>query len=116
MNILITGSDGFIGRHLKQKLLENKNYSVFELKSEKKDIAVEEIKLKNIDHVIHLAAKSFVPESWVNPYPFYRTNVLGAANVLEYCRKTGCNLTALSSYIYGEPIYLPISEEHPIRP
>lgn len=116
MNILITGSDGFIGKHLKQKLLENKNYSVFGLNRNKKDIAVDEIKLKNIDHVIHLAAKSFVPKSWVNPYPFYRTNVLGAANVLEYCRKAECDLTVLSSYIYGKPIHLPINEEHPIRP
>ena len=70
----------------------------------------------HIDHVIHLAAKSFVPESWDNPYIYYRTNVLGAANVLEYCRKTECDLTALSSYIYGKPTHLPISEKHPIRP
>jgi nucleoside-diphosphate-sugar epimerase len=116
MNILVTGSSGFIGKHLKQKLLKDKNNSVFELNSDRGDIAIKEIKYKKIDHVIHLAAKSFVPESWENPYLFYRTNVLGAANVLEFCCKTECDLTALSSYIYGKPIYLPISEEHPIRP
>ena len=116
MNILVTGSSGFIGKHLIKELLKDKNNSVFELNSDWGDIAIKEIKLKKIDHVIHLAAKSFVPESWEDPYPFYRTNVLGAANVLEFCRKNECDLTALSSYIYGKPIYLPINEKHPIRP
>jgi len=116
MNILITGSTGFIGIHLKQKLLNIKNYSIFELNRNRADIALKEIQLKKIDHVIHLAAKSFVPESWKNPYLFYRTNVLGAVNVLEFCRKNKCDLTALSSYIYGKPKYLPINEKHPMRP
>jgi nucleoside-diphosphate-sugar epimerase len=116
MNILITGSNGFIGKHLKKKLLESDNHFLFELNSDRGDIALKEIKYKKIDHVIHLAAKSFVPESWNNPYLFYKTNVLGAANVLEFCRKAECDLTALSSYIYGKPIYLPINEDHPKNP
>ena len=116
MNILITGSSGFIGKHLKQKLLKRQNFSIFELNKDSGDIALKKIKFKKIDHVIHLAAKTFVPDSWENPYSFYRTNVLGAANVLEFCRKKECDLTVLSSYIYGKPMYLPINEEHPIRP
>lgn len=116
MNILITGSTGFIGRHLKQKLLKNKNYSVFELNTDWGDIALKKINFKKINHVIHLAAKSFVPDSWENPYLFYRTNVLGTTNVLEFCRKNECDLTALSSYIYGKPMYLPVNERHPIDP
>jgi nucleoside-diphosphate-sugar epimerase len=116
MNILLTGSSGFIGKHLKKNLVKNKNYSVFELNSDWGDIALKRIKFKKISHVIHLAAKSFVPESWEDPYIFYRTNVLGAANVLEFCRKNECDLTAISSYIYGKPINLPIDEKLPKRP
>ena len=84
MNILITGSSGFIGKHLKKKILRKQNFSIFELKRDSGDIAQKKIKLKKINHVIHLAAKSFVPDSWENPYSFYRTNVLGAANILQH--------------------------------
>jgi len=56
----------------------------------------------------------FVPESWTDPRPFYSTNVLGTLNVLELCRRNQASLTLLSSYIYGQPQYLPISEEHPL--
>ena len=116
MDILITGSSGFIGKHLKQKLLQHQEYSIFDQNSDDGDIALTKLKFRKIDHVIHLAAKSFVPDSWKNPYMFYKTNVLGAANVLEFCREKECHLTFLSSYIYGKPMYLPINEKHPIRP
>ncbi len=63
-----------------------------------------------IEHVFHLAAKSFVPDSWNDPLSFYETNVHGTHNVLEFCRKEGVNVTYVSSYLYGVPERLPISE------
>jgi nucleoside-diphosphate-sugar epimerase len=36
-------------------------------------------------------------------------------NVLEFCRKTGAGLTYVSSYLYGNPEYLPIDENHPVK-
>ena len=62
----------------------------------------------------HLAARTFVPDSWSQPLPFYTTNVLGTVNVAEFCRRQGASLTLLSSYVYGRPRFLPISEEHPV--
>jgi nucleoside-diphosphate-sugar epimerase len=71
--------------------------------------------VKDADHIIHLAARSFVPDSWQNPFDFYRTNVIGTSNVLDLCRQNNCRLTYLSSYVYGDPEYLPIDEKHPLK-
>jgi nucleoside-diphosphate-sugar epimerase len=56
-----------------------------------------------------------VPESWGNPRAFYETNVLGTINVLEFCRRQRASLTLLSSYVYGRPQQLPVSEQHPLQ-
>jgi nucleoside-diphosphate-sugar epimerase len=40
---------------------------------------------------------------------------MGTVNVLEFCRQTGARLTFVSSYLYGEPDYLPIDENHPLK-
>jgi nucleoside-diphosphate-sugar epimerase len=66
--------------------------------------------------VFHLAGRSFVPESWQHPLQFYQTNVMGAANVLEFCRSAGATLTLISSYVYGQPEHLPITEDDPVSP
>ena len=65
--------------------------------------------------MFHLAAKTFVPASWQSPASFYEVNVMGTINVLEYCRKHSTPLTFVSSYVYGQPDYLPITESHPLR-
>jgi nucleoside-diphosphate-sugar epimerase len=70
---------------------------------------------EEISYVFHLAGKTFVPESWSHPYSFYRTNVMGTENILEFCRKTGAGLTYVSSYLYGKPEYLPVDENHPVK-
>jgi nucleoside-diphosphate-sugar epimerase len=70
---------------------------------------------EDIRHIFHLAGKTFVPESWNNPYSFYQINVIGTLNVMEFCRKKQIHLTFLSSYPYGQPEYLPIDEKHPLQ-
>ena len=66
--ILVTGSEGFIGSLLVLKL-KSKGYNVVEWDEKNGDISTSPIELKNIDHVFHLAAQTFVPRSWENPYP-----------------------------------------------
>jgi nucleoside-diphosphate-sugar epimerase len=66
------------------------------------------------DVVIHLAAKSFVPDSWVDPVGFIQTNVLGTTFALNYARTNNAHLIYLSSYLYGDPDRLPIPESAPI--
>jgi nucleoside-diphosphate-sugar epimerase len=113
--ILITGSSGFIGQNLKDLLLKN-NYSVVEFNSAQGDIASTPLKYSGIDHVIHLAGKSFVPDSWKNPDEFMRVNAEGTRNVLEFCRTNNIPLMFMSSYVYGIPERLPIDESHPVHP
>ncbi|MBF0518537.1 MAG: NAD(P)-dependent oxidoreductase [Nitrospirae bacterium] len=115
-NILVTGSEGFIGKRLTARLV-SEGYEVCAFNRSCGDISSKDnLPFKNIAHVLHLAAKTFVPASWQNPYSFYNTNVMGTANVLEFCRKNGCSLTFVSSYIYGTPKELPVSEKHPVNP
>jgi nucleoside-diphosphate-sugar epimerase len=69
-----------------------------------------------VRHVFHLAGRTFVPDSWKDPLGFQRVNVLGTANVLEFCREHGARLTFVSAYLYGVPERLPVSEACVPRP
>lgn len=116
--ILVTGSNGFIGRAL-VKRLSGQGFITIGFDIADGDVAAEgsftNLENEDISYVFHLAGKTFIPESWSHPFSFYRTNVLGTANVLEFCRKTGAGLTYVSSYLYGKPEYLPVDENHPVK-
>ena len=116
--ILVTGSAGFIGGTL-VKQLQEAGHNVVEFDVKQGDISAPDtlrgFEKIGISHVFHLAGKTFVPESWKDPLSFYQVNVMGTLNVLELCRKTGAGLTFVSSYLYGEPEYLPIDENHPVK-
>src|ERR1700693_1133026 len=111
-NILVTGATGFLGRHL-IAALESQGHDVQEHSSADGDIADCPLPMEDVSHVFHLAGRSYVPDSWQNPAAFYRTNVMGAVNVLEHCRRNQAALTLVSSYVYGQPQRLPIAEDHP---
>jgi len=113
--ILVTGSSGFIGTNL-LKRLKDASYEVVTFDVEDGDIATAEFHFDKLDHVIHLASKTYVPASWENPLDFYRTNASGTTNILDLCRKQGCSLTYISSYVYGTPQYLPVDENHSVAP
>jgi nucleoside-diphosphate-sugar epimerase len=110
--VLVTGATGFIARHL-LPALHAAGYGVRVHSHSDGDIASGPLAGDGVDHVVHLAAKTFVPESWTAPALFYRTNVLGTVNVLDFCRRTGAAVTYVSSYVYGHPRSLPIGEDHP---
>jgi nucleoside-diphosphate-sugar epimerase len=117
-NILVTGANGFIGAALANTLKKD-GFSVLTFDSLDGDISEVDLikKYENItiDHIFHLAAKTFVPDSWDNPLSFYKTAVIGTNNILELCRKKSASLTFVSAYLYGEPEKLPISEFDQIK-
>lgn len=117
MIIAVTGSSGFIGKKLVSKL-QLSGHEVLKL-----DIAEginilnwDEMKeIKSFDVLVHLAALSFVPVSYEKPREFYHLNINGVLNGIELCRLNGAKFVFSSSYIYGQPEYLPINEDHPLK-
>ncbi|MCX8170011.1 MAG: GDP-mannose 4,6-dehydratase, partial [Candidatus Methanomethyliaceae archaeon] len=70
-----------------------------------------------IDIVIHAAAYISVSESMRKPLMYFKNNVLGTLNVVNSCIDKKVKLIFLSSAsVYGEPLFLPISESHPTNP
>lgn len=115
-NILVTGSDGFIGKKLVPSLRE-RGHNVAGLTIDDFDICSQDIKNTGpMDHVFHLAGLTFVPQSWDTPGEYYRVNTLGTENILELCKEQECSLTFISTYVYGQPQYIPVDEKHPVAP
>ncbi len=117
MIIAITGSSGFVGSALKKQLVKL-NYEICEIDITDGFDLTDWESISGIDHfdlLIHLAAKSYVPDSFSNPVEFYKTNVIGTLHALELCRKHNARIIYTSSYVYGNPQYLPINEEHPVN-
>lgn len=117
--ILVTGAKGFIGSALCAELSRS-GYQVAEADLPGLDIvqetAFDGLASKKYERIYHIAGKTFIPDSWVNPLDFYKTNTFGTLNVLEYCRKTGTPLTFISAYVYGQPERNPIKETDPLKP
>lgn len=152
MNILVTGGAGFIGSHVCEKLLENPESNVFcidnfndfydpkikrnnikthlnaaNFKLIEGDILDLEL-LKNIftenqiDHVIHLAARTGVRPSIDEALLYQKVNIEGTLNLLECAREFSVKkfLFASSSSVYGDNEKVPFSEsdfvDHPVSP
>lgn len=109
MNILITGSSGFIAKHLIQAL-ENKNiiYGIDLKKSLNTSYLLDvrkpskSLKLpKKIDLIINLAAIHREPGH--DPNEYFDTNILGAENITKFAEKVKCNRIIFTSSIspYG---------------
>ena len=70
------------------------------------------------DAVVHLAARSLVPESVREPALYFHHNVEGAVHLVELMRERGVPRIVFSSTaaVYGEPDRVPIGEEAATRP
>ncbi|MEO5832729.1 MAG: UDP-glucose 4-epimerase GalE [Nakamurella sp.] len=70
------------------------------------------------DAVIHLAAKSLVGESVVNPSLYWHTNVEGSRALLDAMTRFDVPRLVFSSTAatYGEPDQVPITEDFPTKP
>jgi nucleoside-diphosphate-sugar epimerase len=115
--ILIIGAAGFVGSHLVKKINEIGQDEVIAIKSSAGDVSDPATwkALPQADIVIHLASKTFVPDSWLEPVEFFQTNINGAINALEYCRLHHARLIYISSYLYGNPKELPITERAEVK-
>ena len=70
------------------------------------------------DAVLHFAAKSLVGESVTRPIRYFDNNVAGTLCLLAAMEEAGVGALVFSSTcaIYGDPLRLPLDEDHPHQP
>lgn len=140
--VLVTGSEGFIGSHLTERLVEMGaevtalvQYNSFNNwgwidtfdKSVKDNIKIVTGDIREYDGmkkiikgqevVFHLAALIAIPYSYLSPMAYVRTNVEGTTNILEACREYEVEkiVHTSTSEVYGTALYVPIDEKHPMQ-
>jgi len=122
MNILVTGGAGFVGTNLIRRLLKDghnvvslDNYSTGFKNNEQKgceyfDVDISKIKeyslfMENPYVIFHLAALARIQPSFDEPIETFESNVNGTLNILEYARKTNCQVIYAGSSSYHAGIY-----------
>ena len=142
--IIITGVTGFAGSHLAEYIINNKLGEIHgTFRGKSTDLSnIDHVKSKlnlvkcditgyfvvkqtikdiNPEYIFHLAAQSYVPESWKSPKETLETNIMGALNIFEAVREVNPEIKvqiASSSEIYGlvHENEIPIKETNPLRP
>jgi len=124
MNVLITGSSGFLGSLLIEELSKlteiNKiiSYDIvdgFDILDQNQ--FENQLLINNITHVIHLAAMSNLNIYAENPELGYKINVIATRNILALCHKYDIRLLFASTCcIYGNNNIHPSDETSLIAP
>ncbi len=142
MKVLITGIEGFVGGHLARFIRDQGDIQLFgttffpvERSPHLVELGVhlEQVDLIDEDHVhrlletirpdqvYHLAAQSFVPESFANPWGTLSNNIHAQLNLLHSMYRLDLDARILivgSGEQYGPvtPDEVPINEDQPLRP
>lgn len=116
MRVLVTGAQGFIGRHLCKRLVDEGNI-VLEWDLPDQDITQPYGNPRPLDAVIHLAAIAAPRECDQDPAKAFNINVQGTHNILKLAVAAGAKrfIMASSAHVYGvTPKYLPTDERAPL--
>jgi UDP-glucose 4-epimerase len=83
-----------------------------------RDVVLPLLRDEKIDAVFHFASRIQVGESVAHPRLYFRDNLAAAVSLLESVLDANVKRFVLSSTaaVYGDPIRLPIDEEHPTAP
>ncbi len=137
MKILVTGGAGFIGSHIVDRLLEaghevavvdnlmtgnrcNLNPNATFYKIDLLDVKLAEVFDREKPEIVnHHAAQVDVRKAVANPFFDAQQNIMASLHLIELCRKNRVKKIIFASTggaVYGEPLYLPVDENHSIRP
>ena len=83
----MTGSSGFIGKYLTERLSSNHEIIHMVSNLEEYERVHEEISMAQPDIVLHLAARTEVESSFYEHVDFSIINYVGSVNLIEACRK-----------------------------
>jgi len=134
--ILVVGGAGYIGSHMCKYLsqhdcqpvvLDNLSLGhreavkwgpLFEGNLDDQVLLDKIFKQHNIKAVMHFAAFCYVGESVLHPLKYYRNNISSTLGLLKGMQAAEVNKLIFSSTCatYGEPDFLPITEDHPQNP
>ncbi|MBI1859284.1 MAG: NAD(P)-dependent oxidoreductase [Candidatus Melainabacteria bacterium] len=126
-SILITGGSGFIGKAVKEALIDL-SYDVCTIgRSKKEDICLDlnSEKLSDVikqflpNIVCHFASGSSVTRAEEKKEEEEKDTVLATKHLLDVLLSVNPNTKLLylsSQAVYGLPTYLPVDEKHPLKP
>ena len=134
--VLVIGGAGYIGSHMVKWLLQHGEEvlvmdslerghrdavvsgKLVEGDLRRRDDLDRVFKQHEVECVMHFAAYASVGDSVKNPAAYYENNVVGCYTLLEAMRahKIGRLIFSSSAAVYGEPVTVPIPEDHPKNP
>jgi UDP-glucose 4-epimerase len=134
--IFVTGGAGYIGSHVVKELIRRgyhpvvydnlqtgnqqavKNAPLIQADLADREKLSQTFQSYSIQAVMHFAADCLVNESMKNPLKYINNNVRNGLHLLEAMNKSGVRKFVFSSScaVYGEPIKIPIPEDHPCLP
>lgn len=140
--VLITGGLGFIGSNLARRLVNLGAHvtvvdslipeyggnlrNIFDIQdhiriniSDVRDSIAMSYLLKGQDFLFNLAGQTSHMDSMTEPFADLAINATSQLSILENCRKVNPEIKIVfagTRQIYGKPDYLPVDENHPIRP
>jgi len=110
LQVGITGNRGFMAGHLAEHLSQQA-HGVHDLDPHLEGTGA---KLpKTLDAVFHLAAKSDIQKAFLNPASVLENNLQCLIKALCLAQKSQSRFVFFSSYVYGHPKTIPITEDHP---
>jgi len=131
MNVLITGSSGFLGSHLAEEFIQN-GHNVCGISRAPNNRNLKEYPIdinnfeairgliceKNIDYIVHAAGKPIVSDCEKNPYEAYKINGLGTSAILEAAKQYGVKkvVSIETDKVYGYQEIIPTHEELEPKP
>jgi len=97
MRIFITGSQGFIGQHMVERLQDKHELSFLTEDLRDHDAVRAQLLEADPEVIVHLAARTEVEDSFYEQITFSEINYVGTVNLIECCRE----LTNLKNFVFA---------------